>query len=348
MARSSPVAFASFAFGASKSPSLLSSSHISCVVPTTRPRNALCYAFSAFSGNIVPLNGKRHYGLGAVGGQSNIVRQRSVSSVESLAMKKESDSNGASALIRSFAAFLVVGLVVTSFLPLFGSLKASFTGSGDVLVDQKLHRVPFFAVTDSSGRPFLVEADDHLSRRGYFFEDPIDAETYLKRVKTDSIDAKVLPVGLDEALGYVTQRKMASKDIPERFALFPSEKELATAREVTGGQFEETFGRNAVPLFYVDQLAFSSPEVGGSGSVYPVFFEKAALDKTLIAIKEGNVGKSAAQLGNVQVIDLLQTVREIKGGGNPRLERVAFLPLENAVRALKASIAADEGASSQK
>jgi hypothetical protein len=264
--------------------------------------------------------------------------------VKMATMKNENDADGTSGGLRSIAAVLVVGLIFASFLPFFGSLKSSLTGSSDALVDQKLRRVPFFTVTDGTGRPFLVESDDHLSRRGYFFEDPNDAEAYLARVRADATDAKILPVGLDEALGYVLRRGSGAKGVAERFTLFPSAEEFATAREVTGGQFEETFGKTAVPLFYVDQLAFSSPDGGGTGAVYPVFFEKAALDKTLSAVKESKDAGSVSQLGGVQVIDLLQTVREIKSGGNPRLEQLAFLPMEKAVTALQASLDADAAA----
>lgn len=249
---------------------------------------------------------------------------------------KSSESGDTKIFLRIVSGAMVVGLIASSFFPLSSILRTSGTSSGDALVDSKLHKVPVFTVTDKEGRPFLLESDDHLSRSGYFFIDPHDAEGYLERVKRDTEDAKLLPVGLDEALNYVLKKSGNAKQIPERFTLFPSERELSIAREVTDNLFDETYGENAVPLFYVDGLAFADSSGDVTKAVYPVYFEKETLDKTLSAIRKSNPD-GAKDLSEVQVLDLLQTVKEISEGNNPRLERLIFLPLEESMKALQST-----------
>lgn len=216
---------------------------------------------------------------------------------------------------------MVVGLIATSFLPLAGGLKSAFKDTGSALVDAKLHRVPVFTVADATGRPFLTESEDGLSRRGYFFEDPGDAAAYLERVAAsadpDAANAKILPVSLDEALKYTGRRaRNMGKSIPEVFKLYPSGDEVRVAREVTGGNFGEIFGEDAVPVYYADGLAFASGASGGDagisggsvGSVYPLFFEKAKLDETLQSLREKDP-VAAKGVGDTQVLSLQQTVR---------------------------------------
>lgn len=228
------------------------------------------------------------------------------------------DKAETSPVIRVVAGLMAVGLLATSILPLSGGFADAFKDTGGVLVDQKLHRVPVFTVSDDEGRPFLVEAEDHLSRKGYFFMDPEDAQKYLARVKEEgAASAKVLPVGMDEALKFTMKRgRSSAKAVPEVFALFPSERELKIATDVTGGQFANIFGQDAVPIYYADGLAFASPVAGGDsgvaggsvGAVYPLFFEKSKLDETLSGLREKDP-VAAKAIGDIQVLSLQQTVK---------------------------------------
>ncbi len=254
-----------------------------------------------------------------------------------------SQDKGASPLVRAIAGFMVVGLLASSVLPFlnFGSGSVS---SSSALVDAKLHNVPVFTVSDPEGRPFLVEAEDHLSRKGYFFIDPHDAEEYLERVREEGSDnAKLLPVGLDEALQLVTKQRTSGRQVPERFSLFPSEAEVAIAREVTGGQFASTFGEDACPLYFADGLAFASSNSKDDddvSTVYPVFFQKSALDKTLSTLRERDA-KAAEAIGEIQVLSLMQTVKEMESGNDYRLRKVMFLPLDESLRALRSASGGD-------
>lgn len=266
-----------------------------------------------------------------------------------------SEKAGPSPLIRVVAGIMAVGLLATSILPLSGGFSNAFKDTGGVLVDQKLHRVPVFTVSDDDGRPFLVEAEDHLSRQGYFFLDPKDAEKYLARVNEEgAVAAKVLPVGMDEALKFTMKRsRRNAKAVPEVFSLFPSERELKVATEVTGGQFSSIFGEGAVPIYYADGLAFASPAAGGDsgiaggsvGAVYPLFFEKSKLDETLSSLRERDPAAAKA-IGDIQVLSLQQTVKEMKAGSNERLQRVMFLPLDDSLAALRADSDGGETSSS--
>lgn len=227
------------------------------------------------------------------------------------------DNPGTNPILRVVAGVMVVGLLATSILPLSGGFKNAFKDTGSVLVDQKLHRVPVFTVSDKEGRPFLVESEDHLSRKGYFFMDVADAEAYLARVKEDGTSgAKVFPVGMDEALKFTMKRRSNGKKVPEVFALFPSEHEVRVATDVTGGQFLSIFGEDAVPLYYADGLAFASPVSGGDsgvaggsvGAVYPLFFQKSKLDETLSGLRDKDP-VAAKAIGDIQVLSLQQTVK---------------------------------------
>lgn len=220
-----------------------------------------------------------------------------------------SSGSGTSPLIRIAAGIMATGLIISSLLPFTGGFKNAFSDNGSALVDAKLHKVPVFTVSDEEGRPFMVETDDHLSRKGYFFVSPDDAEEYLARVKDGTEDAKVLPVGLDEALKFTLKRRNGgSKSVPETFTLFPSERELDVAETTTNGEFGKIFPGNSVPIYYADGLAFSVGSSGGASSeatanVYPLFFSKSSLEKTLATLREKDPAAEKA-IGEIEVLSL--------------------------------------------
>lgn len=244
----------------------------------------------------------------------------------------ENDSSGVSLATRIGAVITVVGLVVTTFLPAVGVFRNAVTDSGDSLVDYQLSKVPIFTVTDASGRPFLAETEDHRLRLGYFFVQPADAESYLERVKAENADAKVLTIGLNEAVKFLDTKSTPAKSIPERFNLFPDEHEADIAQQVTDGAFQKAFGPSGVPIFYVDGLGIKDSKE--DATVFPLFFEKEKLDETIATLKKRDPS-STVDVKDLQVIDLRQTIKEIRTGGNPKLNRVVFVPLTESLKAMK-------------
>lgn len=245
----------------------------------------------------------------------------------------EDDSSGVSLPTRIGSVIVIAGLVITTFLPLAGVFKNAVTDSGDEFVDYQLSKVPVFTVTDTTGRPFLAETDDHRLRQGYFFVQPADAQRYLERVKNDNTNAKVLAISLNEAVKFLDTKSTPAKSIPERFDLFPDEHEVEIAQEITDGAFQKAFGPSAVPLFYVDGLGIKDSKE--DATVFPLFFEKEKLDETVETLKKKD-SETTISLKDLQVIDLKQTIKEIRTGGNPKLDRVVFVPLSESLKAMKA------------
>lgn len=235
---------------------------------------------------------------------------------------------------------MIIILAVGSLGPIFGGdlTNQDTYQQRKAKVDSKLHSVPVFVVSDSEGRPFLVESEDSRTRRGYFFVDPEDAQSYLARVKEDTDDARVLPIALDDAMALVLQQRAsgAVRELPEVFSIFPSEREVENAAEVLGKPVQEAFGREAVPLFYMDGLALSAPDGASSQVSYPLFFDKELLDEMVASAKTINA-EAMSNLGATQVLDLVQTVREMRAGTNKAFENIMFVPSEDAILALKKS-----------
>lgn len=248
-------------------------------------------------------------------------------------VKMQSDNSSVSLVTRIVSIGLVAGLVLGSFSPLVGVFRNATSDTGDSVLESQLGKVPVFAVTDESGRPFLSESDDHRLRRGYFFIQPRDALKYLERVQQDGSNGKVLTIGLNEAVKYLDKSGPA-KSIPERYELFPDEHESEIAQTLTDGAFQRTFGSSAVPIFYVDGLGVKDSREGAT--VFPLFFEKEKLDETVENLKRSDPGASLDQK-DVQVIDLQQTIKEIRGGVNPGLNRVVFVPLSEALQKMRSN-----------
>ncbi len=249
------------------------------------------------------------------------------------------DSGGTALGLRLVAGVLALGLVGTALAPIVSGIRTVrnnepvptvSTTLNSTTVGQKLRRVPVFAVTDETGRPYMSETEDHKSRTGYFFVDPSDAELFLSRVRETVEEgekelARVRTVTLEEAIPFIgRKRSNGFKGVPERFQLVPDEKQTKIANDITGGKFEKTF-KDGVPLFYVENLALRGKEE--SEVFIPVFFEKQTLDEYMKKAKDaGGISETP-----IQVIDLLQTIRELRAGQNERLRQVELYPLEKAI-----------------
>ncbi|KAI0565684.1 hypothetical protein FGB62_16g258 [Gracilaria domingensis] len=238
-------------------------------------------------------------------------------------------TSSTSPVVKVVGFLLIGGLLFSAVQPLLRAGRAT-----DALLDAKLGKIPVFTVTDSTGRPFLSETDDGRLRRGFFFIQPADAEKYLEKVLEQSEDAKVLAIGLNEAIKFLDIRTGPAKSVPETFELFPDDHEAALADELTQGAFQRNFGENGIPVFYLDGLAIKDDLQ--DAPVYPLFFAKEKLDETLNELKKKDPS-ALLDIKDLQIIDLKQTIREIKSNSNSKLSRVIFIPLDESMKRLRAS-----------
>lgn len=241
----------------------------------------------------------------------------------------EEDTTGT--VIRVVSGLMIAGLILSSVLPLSGLFKNAFSDNGDILVEEKLSKVPVFTVTDATGRPYLSENDDGRLRRGFFFMQPADAKKYLETVKDDASDAKVLVIGLDNAMKFVESKSTPAKSIPERFELFPDDHEVALAEEFSKGAFGKMFGKTGVPVFYLDGLAVRDDT--GVDNVIPLFFEKEKLDEAFANLMKLEPDTTLT-MDDLQIVDLMQMIKELRTGGDSRFNRVVFIPLVEAIKSL--------------
>lgn len=233
---------------------------------------------------------------------------------------------------RVIAGAMIAGLVISALLPFAGVIKNAFSDNGESLVIDKLSHVPAFTVTDSSGRPYLSETEDGRFRRGYFFVQPADAEKYLEQVRSNTDDAKVLAIGMDEALKFLESGGTPARSVPERFELFPDDHEFEIAQKYSNGQFRKTFGQTGIPVFYIDGLAFRDDKTGGT--VIPLFFEKERLDEAFSRLKKSDPQSSISE-DDLQIVDFLQTVKELRAGSDVRFTRVMYIPLSDSLKTLQ-------------
>lgn len=63
------------------------------------------------------------------------------------------------------------------------SMSGAATGLRQQEIDERLERIPAFAVTDQGGSPFVAESGNGGASKGYFFLDPYDAEKYKARIQ---------------------------------------------------------------------------------------------------------------------------------------------------------------------
>lgn len=242
---------------------------------------------------------------------------------------------------------LIAILVASSILPLATGVKTLFSGesTNETFLQEKLSRVPVFAVTDSTGRPFLSEVNDGRLRQGYFFIQPSDATAYLDKVHSTTPanegggdDARIIAVGMNDVIKFLDGSSFSSsKSIPERFQLFPDDHQVDLAQSLSGNKFRSLYGENAVPVFYVDGLAFKDDKTGGN--VIPVFFEKEKLDEAVRNLRKSNPDVSISE-NDLEIMDFLQTVRELRTGTDSRFGRIVYVPLSDALNKLNSLNAA--------
>lgn len=262
-------------------------------------------------GKTLPLQCSRHF---------RVAQQRQKPQFSNLSMKVDERK---SPLTTAGVWIIIGGIVLTSFLPAFNIIQQAFTQKdNEAYVETILSPIPVFTVTDETGRPLLRDLGEAKGSQGYFFVDPTDAIDYKAGI-AEELHGKIVVIGLDEAIKFVEGKadtRQAGKK--EAYEIVGNAKEQALARSIVGaGAF-----KRGVPLFWVEGLAFGDKN---NKSLYPLYFEKEALSETLAKAQKQGLNVDTA---SIQVSDLMQTVKEIRIGGDERLQSVVLLPVQKALQ----------------
>eukprot|EP00871_Galdieria_phlegrea_P000239 jgi/Galph1/1215/GphlegSOOS_G6087.1 len=255
----------------------------------------------------------------------------------------EGDVAGSSKKKNPVWSGLLIGTIVVAFLvPYLSGFLTSDNGLSEEEIALKLHQVPVFAVTDSEGKPFLLENPTKKSdREGYFFLDKDDALSFRDFVVSQNteIEPKVFPLTLDVAEKFV-QGKVQSMTLNDHFHLTPNEEDLEYADQVLKSRFDRT----DVPVFVAEKLILEfdgrTPKDERTGNdqnsaglrVTPLFLRKQDLDSVLHAAAEK--GTDASQPA-VRVFKLSELLRVLRSGEFGSFDDFIFYPSEEALNYIR-------------
>ena len=190
---------------------------------------------------------------------------------------------------KSASQQIIVGILAFGFL--FGALfplvnnglrtglagdemSGAATGMKEKELNERLSKVPAFAVTDDAGKPYVAEVEG--KNKGYFFLSPDDADAFAARVKElqqGSASVGVRPTTLDAAIKYVK----TSQNNPDPFEIVPIGEQVRLAEAIKSPDTcDICWGsegvKKKVPVFWVEGLGLASED--DSKVQTPVFFDK--------------------------------------------------------------------------
>eukprot|EP00288_Rhodomonas_lens_P015422 CAMPEP_0177701878 /NCGR_PEP_ID=MMETSP0484_2-20121128/6842_1 /TAXON_ID=354590 /ORGANISM="Rhodomonas lens, Strain RHODO" /LENGTH=344 /DNA_ID=CAMNT_0019213133 /DNA_START=32 /DNA_END=1066 /DNA_ORIENTATION=+ len=216
------------------------------------------------------------------------------------------------------------------------SMSGAATRMRQQEIDERVVRVPAFAVTDDKGSPYVAEYNGQ--NKGYFFLDATEAEKFASKVKSlqpkDAV-VKVTPMTLDKAIKYVKSKKNG-----DPFDIIPAQAQVDTALTIKNPDTcDICWGaegvKSQIPVFWIEGLGL---ERDGT-VVTPLFFDRAQAESFYAKLNKGSPPK-------VEVFDLSATIKKMRKGGSAEFRKVLFYPAPNAVeyanKLLKASGTAPE------
>ncbi|EKX55272.1 member of Tic22 family [Guillardia theta CCMP2712] len=241
---------------------------------------------------------------------------------------QSSEKGGA---VKILIPILGVGFVFGGLFPLinnglnYAKLDSSISGAATGLkqkeIDEKLKRVPAFAVTDDQGTPYVAEYQG--KNRGYFFLNPKDAEKFRDRVKelqTQGSSVSVRTTTLDEAIKYIK-----SKANSDPFEILPYGEEIEIARGIKNPEnCDICWGaegvKEKIPVYLVEGLGLQKD----SKVITPLFFDKAGAESFY---------RQASKTGEpkLQVLDLSALIKKMRKGGSTEFRKVVFFPNKDAI-----------------
>jgi len=247
---------------------------------------------------------------------------------------------------KSTTTLVIVGILAFGFL--FGALfplinnglrvgtagkemSGAATGMKQKELDSRLSKVPAFAVTDDSGKPYVAEIEGQ--NKGFFFLDPDAAETYASRVRElnkAGASVGVRPTTLDAAIKYVKESQ--SKQDP--FEIVPISEQVKVAEAIKSPDTCDicwgTEGvKKKVPVFWVEGLGLQAED--STSIVTPVFFDQSDAAKFW---KQINPDKEP----RIEVFDLSALIKKMKKGGTMEFRKVSFYPSRKAVETAAAKM----------
>lgn len=247
---------------------------------------------------------------------------------------------------KSTTTLVIVGILAFGFL--FGALfplinnglrvgtagkemSGAATGMKQKELDSRLSKVPAFAVTDDSGKPYVAEIEGQ--NRGFFFLDPDAAETYASRVRElnkAGASVGVRPTTLDAAIKYVKESQ--SKQDP--FEIVPISEQVKVAEAIKSPDTCDicwgTEGvKKKVPVFWVEGLGLQAED--STSIVTPVFFDQSDAAKFWKQINPDKEPK-------IEVFDLSALIKKMKKGGTMEFRKVSFYPSRKAVETAAAKM----------
>lgn len=210
------------------------------------------------------------------------------------------------------------------------SMSGAATGMKQKELDERLSKVPAFAVTDDKGTPYVAEVEGQ--NKGFFFLDPDAAESYAARVRELKAGAPVgvRPTTLDAAIKYVK----SSQDKADPFEIVPIGEQVKIADSIQSpSSCDICWGsegvKKKVPVFWVQGLGLQSED--SSAVVTPVFFDE---NDAIKFWKQINKDKEP----QIEVFDLAALIKKMKKGGTTEFRKVAFYPSRKAVETAQAKM----------
>jgi len=197
-------------------------------------------------------------------------------------------------------------------------MSGAATGLKQKEINERIVRVPAFAVTDAKGSPYVAEYNGKN-----FFLDPAEAEKFATRVKElqpkDAV-VKVTPMTLDKAIGYVKSKKST-----DPFEIIPSSSEVERALKVQNPDTcDICWGAEGVdgkiPVYWIEGLGLER-----EGTVItPLFFDKDMAESYYAKLNKDTSPK-------LEVFDLSATIKKMRKGGSAEFRKVLFYPSTKAV-----------------
>lgn len=199
---------------------------------------------------------------------------------------------------------------------------------------QKLSQVPVFAITNSSGQPYLTTGleNEQIGLIFFSYEDALALLTAMKNTHQVS-DARIYIMGLDRAYRMVTANKTKNQfnqEFKTIFCFYPDQKQVKNAGSIVNKlSFCETI--RDIPVFVADGLVVKK----GNDSMTPIFFSKEDLEKTWKKMISENPDINVKP--TILVIDLLKILKAMeseektfsKFGFFPSQKNIEFIKKEN-------------------
>jgi hypothetical protein len=203
---------------------------------------------------------------------------------------------------------------------------------------QKLSQVPVFAVTNSSGQPYLANNSKGEQVGLIFFshEDALGLLRAMQKARQVS-DARIYIMGLDKAYKMVLSNAASSgikgyqgQELKMIFRFYPNQKQIKYANSIVNGiNFSEKF--KGIPIFIADGLTIRK----GNEDIIPIFLTKEDLDEAWLKMSLNNPDinpKPTILIGDlIKIIRTMETNKNdyCKFGFFPPKESTEFVKKEN-------------------